>query len=161
MLQYQNFLNNQPMYQNQYQNPYMDNRMNYLQQYQQSLQPTQMSGTSQGMVTRVVDNFDSITANDVPMNGGAIFIKNDGSELQWRAWHSDGTIKTSVYLPQKSILDERTIKTSTEEEKSKFEPFTQRLDLFQEKIDSLSDKIDEILKQKTTTRGKKEVVADE
>lgn len=157
LMNYQNNQYQQPMYQN----PYMDNRMNYLQQYQQSLQPTQMAGANQGMVTRIVDNFESITANDVPMNGGAIFIKNDGSELQWRAWHSDGTIKTSVYLPQKSILDNQTIKSSIEEEKLKFEPFTQRFDLFQEKIDSLSDKIDEILKQKTTTRGKKEVASDE
>lgn len=157
LMNYQNNQYQQPMYQN----PYMDNRMNYLQQYQQSISPTQMSGTSQGMVTRIVDNFESITANDVPMNGGAIFIKNDGSELQWRAWHSDGTIKTSVYLPQKSILDEQTIKSSTEEEKSKFDTFNEVLEGIQTKVDMLSDKIDEILKQKTTTRGKKEVASDE
>ena len=139
----------------------MDNRLMNLQQYQQSLQPAQMSGTSQGMLTRVVDNFESITANDVSMQGGSLFVKNDGSEIQLRKWTSQGTIETTSYLPQNSILDTRTIKTSSEEEKLKFDAFNDALEGVQTKVDMLSDKMDEILKQKTTTRGKKEVVADE
>ena len=156
MQPYQNFLNNQPVYQNPYQNPYMDNRPMNLQQYQQSLQPT-----NQGMLTRVVDNFESITANDVSMQGGSLFVKNDGSEIQLRKWTSQGTIETTSYLPQNSILDTQTIKLSTEEEKLKFDAFNDVLEGIQTKVDMLSDKIDEILKQKTTSRSKKEVSADE
>jgi len=88
-------------------NPYMD-RMNQLQQYQQNLQmaPVQMSGTPQqqyqqaptGISTRIVDDFNSLSANDVPMDGnGAIFIKRDGSEIQWRNWAANGTIVTTPY----------------------------------------------------------------
>lgn len=95
----QNFNQPAPM-----QNSYID-RMNQLQQYQQNLQmsPTQMSGTSQqpqGIIGRVVNDFNEITANDVPMNGNAAFFpKADGSELQVRSWASNGTIQTITYKP--------------------------------------------------------------
>lgn len=49
---------------------------------------------------RFVDAFESITANDVPMDGnGAIFVKRDGSEIQVRNWTAQGTIATSVFKP--------------------------------------------------------------
>lgn len=92
----------QPM---QMQNPYMD-RMNQLQQYQQSLQmqPMQMPNANQpqhmGLNCRIIDDFNSIVANDVPMDGnGAVFMKRDGSEVQWRNWAANGTIITTSYLP--------------------------------------------------------------
>lgn len=150
--------NNIPQYQQPiYQNPYMDNRMANLQALQQSLQPMQ----SQGLLTRVVDNFDTITANDVPMQGGGLFVKNDGSEIQLRQWTSQGTIQTTSYLAQKSNLDSEVGKISSDEEKLKFSAFNEVLEGIQTKVDSLSDKIDEILKQKTTSKSRKEVVADE
>lgn len=99
---YQNNFN-QPM---QMQNPYID-RMNQLQQYQQNLQmqQPQMTGAAPaaqpiGLNCRIVDDFNAITANDVPMDGnGAVFMKRDGSQLQWRNWAANGTIVTTAYLP--------------------------------------------------------------
>ena len=150
--------NNIPQYQQPiYQNPYMDNRMANLQALQQSLQPMQ----SQGLLTRVVDNFDTITANDVPMQGGGLFVKSDGEQIQFRQWTSQGTIQTTSYLAQKSNLDSEVGKISSDEEKLKFSAFNEVLEGIQTKVDSLSDKIDEILKQKTTSKSRKEVVADE
>lgn len=103
----------QPPYQGYNQpinNPYME-RMNQLQNYQQSLQmqPSQMSGANQqqpiGLNCRIIDDFNMIVANDVPMDGnGAIFMKRDGSEMQWRNWSANGTIVTTSYLP---VIDQK------------------------------------------------------
>lgn len=93
---YGNF--NQPM---PMQNPYMD-RMNQLQNYQQSLQPMQQQANQPplGLNCRIIDDFNSITANDVPMDGnGAVFMKRDGSQMQWRNWAANGTIQTVAYCP--------------------------------------------------------------
>lgn len=93
---YQNY--GQPM-----QNPYMA-QMGQLQQYQQSLQPQVQQPQQQtqqiGLNCRVIDDFNSIVANDVPMDGnGAVFMKRDASEVQWRNWSANGTIQTTVYKP--------------------------------------------------------------
>lgn len=86
--------NYQPM-----QNPYMA-QMNQ-QQFQPQIQP-QMQAQQQhiGLNCRVVDDFSMITANDVPMDGnGAVFMRKDASEVQWRNWTANGTIQTTVYRP--------------------------------------------------------------
>lgn len=159
MQQFQNYLTNQyqqPIYQPM-QNPYMDR----IQMQNQQMTQTQMPGMNQGMLARMVDNFENITANDVPMNGGALFVKNDGSEIQFRQWTSQGTIEKTSYLAQKSNLDSQMIKSSTEEEKLILGANKEVLEGILNKVDMLSDKIDEILKQKPTSRGKKEVLNDE
>jgi len=57
-----------------------------------------------GLSGRIVDDFSVLNANDVPMDGnGAVFIKRDGSEIQWRNWAANGTIVTTSY---KSILEQ-------------------------------------------------------
>lgn len=110
MQPYQNFSYQPPMnpYQNNFGQPapmqmYTD-RMNQLQNYQQNLQqPNQTQSANQqpqGIIGRVVNDFNEITANDVPMNGNAAFFpKADGSELQVRSWASNGTIQTVIYRP--------------------------------------------------------------
>lgn len=82
------------------QNPYMAQ----MGQYQQNFQPTQIQQvqTQQpaGLNCRIVDDFNSIVANDVPMDGnGAFFVKRDGSEVQHRNWSANGTIVTTQYKP--------------------------------------------------------------
>lgn len=156
MQQYQNpnyFMNyQQPQMQF---NPYMQ-RMENLQQFQQSIQPQQP-----GIVTRVVNDFNVLTANDVPMNGGAFFVKADGSEIEQREWSANGQIVTKRY---KAILDEFTPKPNTlsnDEEKSKFDAILGLVGAFEERLVTLDGKIDEILKQKTTSKTKKEVIVDE
>lgn len=112
---YQSFYpNNQmPMYSQGY-NPMMNAQQRLAQMEQQYpqfaqqnyMQPTQMSGANQqqiGLNGRIVDDFNILSANDVPMDGnGAIFIKKDGSEIQLRNWTANGTIQTTSYKP---VLD--------------------------------------------------------
>lgn len=70
--------------------------------------PSQMPGASQQQIQqipavlngRIVDDFSTLNANDVPMDGnGAVFIKRDASEIQWRNWAANGTIVTTSYKP--------------------------------------------------------------
>lgn len=81
------------------QNPYMAQ----MGQYQQSFQPQVQQVQQQqpvGLNCRIVDDFNSIVANDVPMDGnGAFFVKRDGSEVQHRNWAANGTIVTTQYKP--------------------------------------------------------------
>ena len=150
--------NNIPQYQQPiYQNPYMDNRMANLQALQQSLQPMQ----SQGLLTRVVDNFDTITANDVPMQGGGLFVKNDGSEIQLRQWTAQGKIETTSYLACKSNLDANMINSSTEEINSLYGANKEVLEGILDNLNTLNEKVDRISKANTPTRAKKGEVADE
>ena len=106
---YQNcYPNNQmPMYSQGY-NPMMNAQQRLAQMEQQYpqqnyMQPTQMSGANQqqfGLNGRIVDEFNILSANDVPMDGnGAIFVKKDGSEIQLRNWTANGTIQTTSYKP--------------------------------------------------------------
>lgn len=111
MSQYPNYLNNGYMPQvpqgymqgypqvQQNQNPYME-RFSQFQTMQAPQQPT-----IQGIATRIVDDFNMITANDVPMDGnGAFFVKKDGSEIQHRTWTGNGTITTRPFKP---VLEEQ------------------------------------------------------
>lgn len=111
MQQYQNYWMNsypqqyqQPVYPNQQfqQNQQMNQQNPYLDQLSQlrmqQMQPVQ--NQVPGLMGRLVDDFNVITANDVPMDGnGAVFIKKDGSEIQVRNWTAQGTIATNVFKP--------------------------------------------------------------
>lgn len=156
---YQNNFN-QPM---PMQNPYMD-RMAQLQQYQQNLQmqPTQMSGTSQqpqGIIGRVVNDFNEITANDVPMNGvSAVFPKSDMSEIQLRTWAANGTIQTITYKP---ILEQNQ-QDGTNIPQNDFTALNEGINAFREEILARLDNIEKSVAKQTSSRGKKaEVNADE
>ena len=90
----------QPMYGQQYQNfqpPYQQN----MPQTQPQMQvPQQQPQQTSGMNALVVDDFSLLSANDVPMDGsGAVFIKRDGSEIQWRRWGNMGNIEMTSYKP--------------------------------------------------------------
>lgn len=108
---YQNYYpNNQmPMYLQGY-NPMMNAQQRLAQmeqQYPQFTQPNYLQGTQMSLSNqqsalngRIVDDFNILSANDVPMDGnGAIFIKKDGSEIQLRNWTANGTIQTTSYKP--------------------------------------------------------------
>ena len=148
----------QPMYQ-----PYSmyGDRMNNLQQMQQQIQmptPQMPIQQMQGMVARFVDGFENITANDVPMNVGAIFVKNDGSEIQVRQWNANGTIAKTSYLPQIDDLNAQTIKNPQEELSSQFDAFKDVLRGIENDVKALSEKIDKINR---VPKAKKENVDDE
>lgn len=154
MVQYPNYLTNNQMYQPQF-NPYTQ-RIEQLQQFQQAIQPN-----FQGITTRVVNDFNTLTANDVPMSGGAFFVKADGSEIEQREWSANGQIVTKRY---KAILDDFNAEAntlSTNAEKCDYDTFKSLVGAFEDKLNEVNNKIDEILKQKPTSKAKKEVVADE
>lgn len=90
---YQNY--GQPM-----QNPYMAQMWQYQPQTQPQVQQPQQQAQQIGLNCRIIDDFNAIVANDVPMDGnGAVFMKRDASEVQWRNWAANGTIHTTVYKP--------------------------------------------------------------
>lgn len=121
---------------------YADRMAQYQQPMPQSFQPQQAPTAYQPLVGRIVDDFNVITANDVPMDGnGAIFIKRDGNEIQLRNWTAQGTIATSRFKP---ALDEQTENLTPgsakwpDERLSAFEAaFMQRFDSFEQKLEKL------------------------
>ena len=107
MAQYPNYYPNNNM-----QQMYMGyTPMTTVQQYPQYLQqaiPQQSQFQPQqtipqqiiGLNGRYVDDFNTLSANDVPMDGnGAIFIKKDKSEIQLKNWTANGTIATTCFKP--------------------------------------------------------------
>lgn len=142
-----------PMYPQQMQNPQLD-RMAQLQAMQQSLQPQQQY--QQGLFGRIVDDFNAITANDVPMNGvGAVFVKKDGSEIQIRNWTANGTIATASYIP---VIDNKTddMETSLAKEETTLNKVLERFDELSQKVDGLSLQLTDIAKPKTSRTKKEE-----
>lgn len=146
---YQNY--SQPM-----QNPYMA-QMNQ-QQFQPQAQPQMQVQQQQiGLNCRVVDDFSMITANDVPMDGnGAVFMRKDASEVQWRNWAANGTIQTTVYRPiqpenaEKGNIPQMDFNALNEDVRALREDILSRLDAIEKSV------------SKPNTRGKKaEVSADE
>ena len=141
MQQFQNYSINgypqyqMPMYQPQpLQSPYLDR----LAQMQNMSYPQ-----SQNYFARIVDNFEAITANDVPMDGnGAVFIKRDGSEIQVRSWSANGTISRSVFKP---VLSDEGKNTLPNTQKPEYEAFNGLLGEIGKKVDDLSLKVEGIL----------------
>lgn len=141
-----------------YGNYYQPQYQNYQPQYQPQHQMQQFQPLSQqfrqqapAMVGRVVNSFDEITANDVPMDSPfAIFYKADGSEIQARGWTSQGTIATRAY---KVVDDSNPNKSITEEENPLYSPIHALSDTFNERF----DKLEQMLAPKT----RKKVDSDE
>lgn len=171
MQPYQNYLNQptqavQPMYPTynfQPQNPYIDR---YAQNQQMVSgaqvtlpnQQTQQVQQLQGLNGRIVDDFSTISANDVPMDAmGALFIKSDGTEIQRRVWTSNGTIATSRFKP---VLEDQTNNLPQVEEKAVFDLSEASTEVFMKRFDDITERLDKMEKNfgKTATpRGKKEV----
>lgn len=150
---YQNPYNQQPFYPQSMQNPQID-RYNQLQAMQQSLQPVQPQQNYPGLFGRIVDDFNLITANDVPMNGGgAVFIKKDGSEIQIRSWTANGTIATTSYSPVLEANNtEANISTPSETE-LKFGELATLIGAVSDKVDSLTIRLDGFINK---TKAEKE-----
>ena len=117
---------------------------NYIQNPmpQTQMQPVGISG-------KYVNDFNEITASDIPMNSPAIFAKNDRSEIQLREWNPNGQITTTLYKavigkPQETITPIQPT----------FNP-SEVLDPIFEKLAELEEKIDKLPKT-TPSRAKKE-----
>lgn len=134
-MQNPNFAYNPYPYQNV--NPYME-RLTNLQQYQQALQQPQIQPAQQpAVISRIVDNFDSITAQDVPMSGQAVFIKSDGSEIQIRSWNNTGLIDKTTYKAILATETPNTDKLPQNELESKFDPLNELTEGIMKRFDNL------------------------
>lgn len=171
MSQLPNYLNPQtqavqPMYPNYnfqtpVQNPYIDRfAQNQAMQQMNQVQNQQMNQV-QGLNGRIVDDFSTITANDVPMDAmGALFIKSDGTEIQRRVWTSNGTIATSRFKP---VLEEQTSNSPQGEEKLKIDLSDASTDVIMKRFDDITERLDKMEKnfgKIGTTRSKKEVESE-
>lgn len=159
------------LYNSQYQqmqnvNPYMYPNLNN-QQYgfmqSQQVQGTQLN--QQGIVGRVVTNFDEIVANDVPMDGrSAVFPKNDMTEIQVKSWGADGKIQTVTYKPILDGLKTDGTNNSINSENIKFELSDAVRNEFMKRFDELSERLEDmeksISKSAVKTR-KREADSDE
>lgn len=130
---------------------------NYFNPYQQMYQPPQLQPqplpsytpniAQNGLSGKYVNDFSEITANDVPMSGsGAMFIKNDLSEIQVRNWNANGLIDIKTYKPYIAPV-------STLDEQEPVFDIPKALSGIDERL----DKLESLLKRK----GRKEVSEDE
>lgn len=163
MPSYQNYYpsNQQQMYQGMgyQQNPYSQNIFNPYQN-QQNYQFQQQSNIQQPMIQqnnsligRFVDDFSTITANDVPMQNPATFIKNDGSEIQIRGWNASGTISTTVYKPVVSGQDDNAENKSM----NSLDVLNEDMRAFRDEINARFDKLEKSIGGNSRGRAKKEV----
>lgn len=145
---------------NQIQNPYID-RYAQNQAVQQMNQIQNQPQNIQGLNGRIVDNFEMISANDVPMDAmGALFIKSDGTEIQRRVWTSNGTIATSRFKP---VLDEQTNNLPQAEEKTVFDLSEASTEVLMKRFDDITSRLDKMEKafgKTTNSRSKKEASAE-
>lgn len=113
-------------------NPYQQYQQpQYQYQYQPQVQMPALSG-------RMVNSFDEVTANDVPMNGTmAVFPKADLSEIECRQWNANGTISKIVYKP---ILEDKPNTLSSEIQNKEYEAIKGQLDTLYTMLQSLLDR---------------------
>ena len=118
--------------------------------YQQPMQTPYMPQVpmqSFGINGKIVDDFNSITANDVPMdNFGAIFVKADGTEIQRRVWDKNGRIITVPFKVVTEGFGGQPYNLS--ETQAKLD--TEALNVLNSKLDRLSERIEEALKGKAS-----------
>ena len=145
----------QPYIQQQY-NPYLQ-RMENLQQFQQAIQqpmvPTSMSGANQFTpLGKIVESMDIVKVTDIPMDGNMYYFpKADGTEIYAKQFVIDGKTRILTFKP---FLNDEPNNSLSNEEKLKFDEFSNVLIGIQEDIKTLNEKIDKISKP---TRAKKEV----
>lgn len=101
-----------------------------------------------GIAGKYVNDFNEITANDVPMNGmPAVFAKNDRTEIQLREWNPNGQIVTTLYKPYVEVK---------EPEVQQAQPFdikTELIDPIFGRISELEDKIDKLSRPNIVNKG--------
>lgn len=128
-------------------NPYQNNyHLNPYSQMQNVYQPSYPS-QPQSIYGKIVEDFNLITANDVPMNGEpATFLKRDMSEIQLRAWNANGQIQTISFKP--------TINTAVEEKQKEdqYKSLTEVCETNFANIYDRFDKLEKAIAPKTTAR---------
>lgn len=118
-------------------NPFQNQMFqNYMQGPQMAYQPAGISG-------KYVNDFNEITANDVPMNGSpSVFLKSDRSEIQIREWNPNGQIVPRLYRAVEIV--------------EQAQPEVDYSSQIIERLSSLEDKIDKLSKAPTKARKEPE-----
>ena len=125
--------------------------------YQMQYQPQQMQQvqTQQNLPCRYTNDFNSLTANEIPMDGNyAVFLKNDMSEVQLKKWNANGGIDTLIFAP-KIIEPEKAV----EKAPSELETLNNRIINLENSLVARLDELESSLLSKVNQpRQKKEVV---
>lgn len=132
-------------------NPYQQQQqpMNYnpvFANYPQIAQniPQRIQPEPQGIMGKIVQNAEMITANDVPLNGSvAFFPKQDLSEIYAKSWTADGVIRTMTFKP---IQNEEVGNLSTESTERQIGAILNVTDGLEKTLNEIVSKIDNLEK---------------
>ena len=112
---------------------------NYFSQYQPYQPNFQNYSQNTNNMTRLVNDFSEIQVNEIPMDGSyKLFAKNDMSEVQARAWNSNGTISIMEYSLKQPCENLSTNNSPQIDLTSQFEPIMAEIKALNEKIDKLT-----------------------
>lgn len=101
---------------------------------------------------KMVNDFNQITPNDVPMDGSnATFLKSDLSEIQVRAWNGNGQIQTISYKPVLDVLPTQANNLAQVNEKTLESALNELTELFNERLDKLENIIKPVKTRKAVS----------
>lgn len=95
---------------------------------------------------RLIDSIDTISANDVPMQGVSVFPKSDFSEVYIKTWTPNGTIKTVRFLPYNPVNETQTDKLSQTDTDGPKWAAESAINGIMERLTDIENKIDKINK---------------
>lgn len=132
-------------------NPYQQQQqpMNYnpvFANYPQIAQniPQRIQPEPQGIMGKIVQNAEMITANDVPLNGSvAFFPKQDLSEIYAKSWTADGVIRTMTFKP---VQNKEVSNLPTESTESQIGAILNVTDGLEKTLNEIVSKIDNLEK---------------
>lgn len=132
-------------------NPYQQQQqpMNYnpvFANYPQMTQniPQRIQPEPQGIMGKIVQNAEMITANDVPLSGAvAFFPKQDLSEIYAKSWTADGVIHTMTFKP---VQNEGVGNLPTESTESQIGAILNVTDGLEKTLNEIASKIDNLEK---------------
>lgn len=120
-------------------NPVFANYPQMAQNIPQRIQPE-----PQGIMGKIVQNAEMITANDVPLNGSvAFFPKQDLSEIYAKSWTADGVIRTMTFKP---VQNEEVSNLPTESTESQIGAILNVTDGLEKTLNEIVSKIDNLEK---------------
>lgn len=133
---------------NPYINPYYFQQPSYqtTPNYSQSIPQMQM----QTINGRLIDNIDSVTANEVSMSGINVFPKNDLSEVYIKSWLPNGTIQTLKFISS-DVIERRKTPNDNFIAETETSGSTTIVDDYKgicERLDSIESQLKEILGRK-------------
>lgn len=123
-------------------NPYQQNSYNPTYPvYPTPSFPQRIQPEPQGIIGKMVQSADMITANDVPMSTISFFPRQDLEEIYVKSWDANGTIKTIVYKPCLDDLNSNAVNYSDELEKLKIDISENVREVFSERFDAIEAKL--------------------